>query len=700
MKTPPLLMACALFFWGWMNDAIWIAVPIGAVLEYSRFLRARFDFSQSDLDRIWNLCVVLFVGSAVVAFALYDGFDSMGEALTAPRPAQRLEVFNKGASTAVRFLQYAPVTLLPIMLTQAFAARERFVWSTFSLWLRRQRSVRGRFAYPESPGLNISYPYLSVVLFSSCVAGGHRYLFTPGLALLLVWALWWHRPRWAGRPAWFACLGGAMALGVAAQAGLVQFQRMFRQLDAAVMSTLTGGGKGYDPKGTRTRLGAIGGLNQSGKIILRVESQGHPPALLREASYDLFKAPMWASSRRHFERTLPDADSSWPLVPKTNGSALVTISTYLTGGTGLLPLPSGSVRLTELPVFLLQTNAHGAVLVEQGPGFVRFHAHHGDGPSLDAAPTPEDTKVPPEEREAIMKVGGSLQLQGSDPLAAVEKIRRHFDHHFRYAPWRGAEHQPSSNATALAAFLLQHRSGHCEYFASATTLLLRAAGIPARYAVGYSVQEKKGPFHVIRGRHAHAWSLAWIGGRWQDIDTTPADWVEANRGAFWEPLYDGLSRLWFEFSKWRWGSTTWKLYLIWLLLPLLALVVARILWQKQWRRVRPATATTGWEMSRPGLDSELYQIENRLQALGLEREPGETLAHWLGRIRPQLADKAGLFPHLVALHYRLRFDPHGLTSLERTDLRSSVAMWLAKSGVNPGYGKPMPIEGERRVERP
>ncbi|MBT8330725.1 MAG: transglutaminase-like domain-containing protein, partial [Deltaproteobacteria bacterium] len=36
-------------------------------------------------------------------------------------------------------------------------------------------------------------------------------------------------------------------------------------------------------------------------------------------------------------------------------------------------------------------------------------------------------------------------------------------------------------------FLTRSRSGHCEYFATATVLLLRQAGIPARYARGYSV---------------------------------------------------------------------------------------------------------------------------------------------------------------------------------------------------------------------
>ena len=54
------------------------------------------------------------------------------------------------------------------------------------------------------------------------------------------------------------------------------------------------------------------------------------------------------------------------------------------------------------------------------------------------------------------------------------------------------ESRAQEAATKVAEFLLKTRAGHCEHFATATTMLLRAAGVPTRYAVGYSVQEKKG----------------------------------------------------------------------------------------------------------------------------------------------------------------------------------------------------------------
>ncbi len=680
MKTPPFLLGCALIFWGWRIDALWLTSPMAIAIEASRWIPVRFEFTQRDLDRIWNLCVLLFAASGLVAFALSDGFDALSGVMSDNTPARRLEVFTHGATSAVRFLQYSPATLLPIVLAQAFAQQERFPWSTFSSLLRQRRRAAAQApAAPAlaEPGLNISYPFLGLVLFAATLSRETSPWFLVGLAILLGWALERNRPRTFSLTAWVTTLICALALGVAGVFGLLQLQGLLRSLDGAIMARL-GAGNNFDPKGTWTRMGSIGGMKQSGQIVLRVESEGNPPPLLREASYDQFRAPVWGSSKRHFERALPDTvDSSWPLVPHAQGTSTVTISTFLPGGKGVLALPAGSVRLTDLPVFQLQTNGHGTVQIEEGPGFARFQARFRDGPSFDLPPGPEDNLVPVEEADVIRNLATTLQLDAAEPARAIEIVRSHFAGHFDYTTWLSDAHRARSNRTALAAFLLETHSGHCEYFATATTLLLRAAGIPARYAVGFAVQEKKGSHHIVRNRDAHAWTLAWMDGRWHDIDTTPGTWVaaEARRAPFWEPFYDLISRAWFEFSLWRWSRSDWKRHLIWLVIPLVGFAAFRILQQKQWRRFRANPGRPPGTAERPGRDSELYEIERRLRQLGLEREPGETMAAWLHRasrhplqpITPEQGEE------LRNLHYQLRFDPPGLAATQRARLRSVAA---------------------------
>lgn len=54
-------------------------------------------------------------------------------------------------------------------------------------------------------------------------------------------------------------------------------------------------------------------------------------------------------------------------------------------------------------------------------------------------------------------------------------------------------------------FLFEKKEGFCTYFATAEVILLRAAGIPARMAVGYSQGERMENTYLVRLNDAHAW---------------------------------------------------------------------------------------------------------------------------------------------------------------------------------------------------
>jgi hypothetical protein len=81
----------------------------------------------------------------------------------------------------------------------------------------------------------------------------------------------------------------------------------------------------------------------------------------------------------------------------------------------------------------------------------------------------------------------------------------------------------------------------------------------------------------------------------------------------------------------------------------------------------------------PGQDSEFYEVEKRLAALGLERRDEETLSAWIGRIRSVGATDVALLEPALRLHYRLRFDPEGISPSERDSLRDQVQAWLRGS---------------------
>ena len=688
MNTPPLLLGAALAFWGWQAGFLWLGLVLGAALESSRWIRARWEFAQADLDRIWNLCVLLFFGALVVVFVANDGANTVTSLAANNSTANRMAAVNQSARSVILMLLWMPLTLLPIVAAQAFSQRERMEWSTFSPWLRRQRKAPGTNAGVETrapaTGLNVAWPYFAVCLLAASAANEKTFWFSIGLVALAGWALWTRRPRSFPVAAWAACLLAAVGLGFAAQNGLRGLQQVVRQLDGMLIARLAGGGKGFDPKESRTMLGSIGRLKLSGSIVLRVEADGAPPALLREASYKLFRSPYWAvpKPQQDFFSVNSENDlTTWKLLPNKPAHKAVIVSGFLPGGQGLLAVPHGVAKLEELLADRLETNKLGVLNVTEGPGFVRFRALYEAGMSIDAPPDKDDNDVPGAERAAVLQVADELRLWELAPHEALKAVANFFAKDFSYTTWQEPRRR-RTNETALAEFLLKTRAGHCEHFATATTLLLREAGVSARYAVGYSVQERKDDQWIVRERHAHAWCLAWVNGTWRDVDNTPASWAatEAGRATSWEKISDAWSHVWFGFSKWRWGRGEWKRYLIWLVIPLIGLTVWRLMTQKQWSRARQQASANAHVLAQLGLDSEFYLVERRLVELGLERRDGETLAAWLARIGREGGIGAAGLTELLTLHYRLRFDPAGLNAAERAALRNEAMTWVGRNG--------------------
>ncbi len=76
-------------------------------------------------------------------------------------------------------------------------------------------------------------------------------------------------------------------------------------------------------------------------------------------------------------------------------------------------------------------------------------------------------------------------------------------------------------------FLNESPTGYCVHFASASVVLLRAAGIPARYVTGYLVNAEAGEAVTVLDRNAHAWAEYYVQGvGWIPLDATPADAME------------------------------------------------------------------------------------------------------------------------------------------------------------------------------
>lgn len=670
MNTPPLLLGVTLLYWGWQTGLLLIAAAAAVLLEGTRVIWWRWAFSRDDLGRVWRVCTLLFLGMAGYLALTTDA---------------------QGATRAVMTMfQWYPLTVLPMIAAQVYSTEGKVHVGILSAMFRRKERTAVRQA---DSAIDLSYPFFAVCLLSASAAHQRTPWFYVGLCLLAGWALWSMRSRTFSPFLWVGLLSGVMILGYGSHVGL---HALHVKLESHVTQWIAGfTGDRVDPYKSHTAIGSVGTLKLSNRIVLRLESGSGDETglLLREASYNQYHASMWFAQNAPFHEVLPDSDGrTWNFGSGAASRHAITISAYLKEGEGLLALPNGTSQVQQLPVGSMKRSDLGAVQVKDAPGLIAYLVQSGRDVMRDGPPDDEDLSVPQAEAGAMSRIVKELGLSAQSPRQALQTVAKFFDDNFQYTQFRP---EVSSGITPLSDFLFRTRSGHCEYFATATVLLLRSAGIPARYAIGYSVQEFS-PLenrYVVRARHAHSWALVYADGVWQDFDTTPVSWVvvEQQGAPWWQALADLWSWATFKFSQWKWSEREGNLadYVVWLLIPLFAVLAWRLYLTKRVARREPADRQIGNGRTWPGADSEFYGIEQRLQELGAARYSWEPLSQWIQRIRQTHAGhiRTDLLQPLLSLHYRCRFDPKGISVAEKETLRVGVREWLDRLGdrLNPNH---------------
>jgi protein-glutamine gamma-glutamyltransferase len=718
-KMPPFLLGAAVIFWGWQSGFLVLSVAMALALEAARFLKLQWEFSDEDFSRIWVFCAVATVASLVYAFTANEGPASFRSFLQEPGLAAQSRAGASTARTAISVIRWFPMLFFLFIAAQLYSSLEAVPLEAISLILQRRLRRARQLGQPPLAGRQVDvsiYFYFAGCLYAASAHADteNSRAFFWGVCVLLAWALWPRRSARFGSVAWTGTLGAAIVLSYFGQLGLTQLQRVIANYNPQWLSRSSE--NGFDAWESRTEIGHIGRLKTSGRIVIRVETKpgNLPPTYLREATYRAYGGTVWHADNLRMDSVAvtPEKNSAtWILLPEKTNSAAVTLSCYLPGQKALLPLPGGCGELDNLFAFGLYRNRTGAVLAD-GPGLVTFDALYGPGRDYASPPDnptnqPVDAKllslrrygfssdsisftnnqdldVPVREKPALKQIIEEEHLAGLSEEDQLRKIRAFFHGAFKYSLSQPPPGRGSTNETPLSRFLLTNRIGHCEYFATATVLLLRELHMPARYAVGYAVHEGSNGKYVVRQRDAHAWCLVWNDKdkSWHDFDTTPASWIneEAKMASAFQFLSDAWARVWFEFSKIRWGQTRLRQYLFLSLVPVLALLLYQIIFRSRhaWRRRKLGGEET--PLSWPGLDSEFYQIERRLTARCGPRRPGEALSALLERAAadPVLAGLRGALQQLLRLHYRHRFDPKGLSQPEREALRREATLHQAR----------------------
>lgn len=131
-------------------------------------------------------------------------------------------------------------------------------------------------------------------------------------------------------------------------------------------------------------------------------------------------------------------------------------------------------------------------------------------------------------RQLAVDITTGMDTPYDKAVAITEYLRRNI----QYIPT--LDQEIPQDQEAIDWFLFDYKKGFCNYYAAAEVILLRAAGIPARWAVGYAQGDRyvnetssvpagqaAGSNFIVRQREAHAWPEVYFpGSGWIEFEPT------------------------------------------------------------------------------------------------------------------------------------------------------------------------------------
>jgi hypothetical protein len=225
-------------------------------------------------------------------------------------------------------------------------------------------------------------------------------------------------------------------------------------------------------------------------------------------------------------------------------------------------------------------------------------------------------------------------------------LTRYFENNFKYA----TSIELHGSKDPILQFLQDIKAAHCEYFASAATLLLRSMGIPARYVTGYVALEQglNNTCFIARRKDAHAWAEMYTKeGGWKTVETTPAGGVpQPLVRTGWDKFSDYAKGMWDRVVRvLQFGGIKAVLSNVWNVLAFIAEVVPLwgwiaiaflgFVWSQRDRIGKISKKNKQFSLSKQAraLQKELAAAERALARHGVRRDPSTPVGRFIAQVR-------------------------------------------------------------------
>ncbi len=295
----------------------------------------------------------------------------------------------------------------------------------------------------------------------------------------------------------------------------------------------------------RLQLGDVGRVALSGAIAFRAEIEGGRQLprtpYWRGAVLEVTDGRRWeVSGRKRPASTIaPGAGILITYFVEPHGTRQLFLLETPSGATiGARAQTLGASRVLNLPMPLARR--------------IRYTGRSTPADSFPENLLPDDRalnlRLPATLPGSIRSLAAAIAGDAGDPAVVAQRLLVHFSRGYTYSL-----QVPTAAGEPLESFLLGHRTGYCEYFASGLAVMLRARGIPARVVSGYLGGDfaPAGGYYLVTQASAHAWVEAHVNGAWVRFDPTPAS---GELGSTIATRQTRRPRLWLDTLRMRWNS--------------------------------------------------------------------------------------------------------------------------------------------------
>ena len=256
------------------------------------------------------------------------------------------------------------------------------------------------------------------------------------------------------------------------------------------------------------------------------------PLYLRQSTYSLFDGSRWRHKEVHTLKRFVDkeegVEDEITMVNKYPDGKVFSQFVFIVEQSSkqALSLPGAfafrmpEVLAAEDDIYILPLKNGRAVAYEVISSYYTFSDIENKSPETISFKS-EYQSLPETLLMAKIEVlARNITKDSKNTIQKIQNIKKYLNDNYSYK----IKVVSKNKKNTLEEFLFENKEGHCTLFATAFTLLLRSAGIPARVGVGYcgGAYVPEHDLYCFREKDAHAWSEVYFKKYgWVVIDATP-----------------------------------------------------------------------------------------------------------------------------------------------------------------------------------